>query len=368
MEYIRLFKTTEEYENYMNSGEVSFPNLSLVKPEGAEEGTIHFNPYDANTTVISNAAEFMAFANAMSNNSAAFAGKKAVLTADINLRGEKFNSIDATNAKGFVFDGQGFAVKNVDIVSYAGLESASQEAYGAGVFGIVAGFTMKNVKFENVTFDGIFEDQESLYREGYGAKWIGAAVGYARDLTMQNVAVNGYSLVPSKPLNTELYRIGGLVGFIGKSNLAGAENKSYLTSCSAKNIVINGGYSIGGLVGTIQTYAEVKNCYVENVKVVFAKQIASWPSYYPETSGYPYSTAFFLGDMSNGGNNCVINGENFVRGNNELVDETERHLSQETILAFPWSSAAFGEGFKGLIGECSKNTIINGTTYTNARA
>lgn len=67
--------------------------------------------------------------------------------------------------------------------------------------------------------------------------------------------------------SADAYRIGGLIGFIGK--MSGTDKAVTLKGCSASNVTIKGSFSIGGLVGTVQGSADrtFNNCDVDNIKL-----------------------------------------------------------------------------------------------------
>lgn len=79
------------------------------------------------------------------------------------------------------------------------------------------------------------------------AKWCGALVGYSRGTTLySNCKATNVTIKGEK---SNAFRIGGLIGFIG-----GVSNDPGVTidKCSVSNVHLQGSYSIGGLVGTIQ--------------------------------------------------------------------------------------------------------------------
>lgn len=95
---------------------------------------------------ISTAEEFAAFANEVNVNRNTFAGKKLVLTDDIDLNNLEFAPIGQTPAPHFAgeLDGQGHSIKNLKIDD----TDVTSATHAVGLFGWLHG-TVKNLTIEN---------------------------------------------------------------------------------------------------------------------------------------------------------------------------------------------------------------------------
>ena len=177
------------------------------------------------------------------------------LCADIDMKQQPW--IGMVLGENAVFDGANHTISNIRVDNFV-LSEQSKYTPNACV-GLVAA-TKPGSQIKNITIDG-FE----VTGNGADAKWSGALVGYSYGTTSyenchaKNVKIESNS--------ADAYRIGGLIGFIGK--MSGTDKAVTLKGCSASNVTIKGSFSIGGLVGTVQGSADrtFNNCDVDNIKL-----------------------------------------------------------------------------------------------------
>lgn len=175
----------------------------------------------------------------------------AQLCCDINLNNQPWlGMILGENA---TFDGGNHKVSNVKIKNYI-LEEESIYSKEACV-GLFAA-TQPNSQIKDIEIYKFTASEET----GLDAKWCGALVGYSRGTILySNCKVSNVTI---KSDASNAYRIGGLIGFIGK--VSGTDLPVTLDGCSAENVSITGSYSLGGFIGTIQgsEARTIKNCSV----------------------------------------------------------------------------------------------------------
>lgn len=177
------------------------------------------------------------------------------LCADIDMKQHPW--IGMVLGESAVFDGGKHTISNIRVDDFI-LSEQGKYTPNACV-GLFAA-TKPGSQIKNITIDG-FE----VTGNGADAKWSGALVGYSYGTTLyeschaKNVKIESNS--------ADAYRIGGLIGFIGK--MSGTDNAVTLNGCSASVITIKGSFSIGGLVGTVQGNANrtFNNCDVDNIKL-----------------------------------------------------------------------------------------------------
>ena len=135
-----------------------------------------------------------------------------------------------TDAKPFkgTFDGKGKTITGLRVSLAAGDSDAARDAVSAGLFGVVEGGTVRNLKLANV----------SVASEGNNT---GAAVGLMHGGTVQNVMVYDGSVISFEAA-------GGVVG-----RMFGAKNE--VTGCSNAAAVTANGKVAGGVVGSAYRYA-----------------------------------------------------------------------------------------------------------------
>ena len=232
---------------------------------------VQYKPLEDNAFVISTLHELEAFRDAV-NAGNDFAGQTVVLSAGVDLNPTRAINIwepIGTQANPFkgTFDGGDHTISNlvVDGENYLGL------------FGKTNGATIKNVKINNVTINGV-SYLGAIVGMGYtgiidnchvtgdvkiaGNYMVGGinGQGYAT-VNNSSVVANDNSFVKAihDDNNNEGDNVGGIVGHCGETNT--------LTANTVKNITISGTRKVGGIVGIANQGTKVENCVVEDVTI-----------------------------------------------------------------------------------------------------
>lgn len=224
----------------------------------AWDGTLKCKPLtDASGQyLIRSAAELAYFQPAQAPTSSTAANMTATMNAsaklccDINLNNMPW--LGMILGENTIFDGGNHKISNVKVKSYVLSEESiySKEAC-AGLFAATKpGSQIKDIEIEKFTSE----------ETGLDAKWCGALVGYSRGTTLYSNCKASNVTIKSNSSNA--YRVGGLIGLIGKAG--GTDLDVTVEGCSAEKVTITGAYSLGGLIGTIQGSAKrtITNCSV----------------------------------------------------------------------------------------------------------
>ena len=243
----------------------------VCTPNGNGTYGIVYKPQEDNAFVIETLHELEAFRDAV-NAGNTFSGQTVVLSGDVNLAVTRaINNWEpiGTQANPFkgTFDGGNKTISNLVVEG---------ENY-LGLFGKTNGATIKNVKINNVTINGV--------------AYLGAIVGMGYTGTIDNCHVTGnveiagnymvggingqgYATVNNSSVvandnsfvkaihglnNNEGDNVGGIVGHCGETNT--------LTANTVKNITISGTRKVGGIVGIANQGTKVENCVVEDVTI-----------------------------------------------------------------------------------------------------
>ncbi|WP_026881072.1 Ig-like domain-containing protein, partial [Dielma fastidiosa] len=204
-----------------------------------------------------------------------FEGKTLILQNDIDLNNQNWMPILIFKGN---FDGRGHTIKNISIGASPGINQF-------GLFGVVRNAEIKNLILDTVNMN--LDEVSGI--NNFGA---GSLFAYAYDSNITNIKVkNAYVKADDTEVNTPM--IGGLGGdvinvnidncsvenstVIGKTNslggiigeVTGASTYFSMKNCFAKNVTMQDGCYIGGLVGYINQSdssnrtAIIKNCYAE---------------------------------------------------------------------------------------------------------
>lgn len=223
-------------ETYVNAA-------GIIKVDGTE--------YDLNnSTFISTAEEFFAFANEVNVNNNAFNGKTVYLVADIDLDNAAWTPVGQTGATTFngVFDGQNHTISNLNVNS----EAQTGAHYSSGLFGWVESHTaghghLKNVKIAGATINGHHN--------------CGALVGYITQETalVENCHVTGATVTCTKANNdADGDKAGALIG--------NATVATPVNNCTAANSTVSAGRDAGQVIGAGRE-ANVTGCSATDVEV-----------------------------------------------------------------------------------------------------
>lgn len=227
------------------------------------------------------------------------------LCADIDMKQHPW--IGMVLGENAVFDGGKYTISNIRVDDFI-LSEQGKYTPNACV-GLFAA-TKSDSQIKNITIDG-FE----VTGNGADAKWSGALVGYSYGTTLYENCHAKNVKIESNSANA--YRIGGLIGFIGKMSSPDTDKAVTLKDCSASVITIKGSFSIGGLVGTVQggTDRTFNNCDVDNIKLTINEN--SKAIYGAVSSNFDGPKAWsgymskFIGDINLKGtvaidNNCSV--------------------------------------------------------------
>lgn len=202
------------------------------------------------STVISSAAELVAFAKSVNVDGNLYTGKKIFLCNDIDLAGINWSPISQTSEYfNGTFDGCGHTIKNLTIN-----ESNLRDNYdGIGFFGWLGengtGAVVKNLNFDNANVKG------SCY--------VGVVCGYNQfavieNCTVTNSHVTGFYVNDDRDGN----KCGSLVGFATNSHI------SKIKDCKVSNSSVTATRDAGQVVGAAPA-ALVTNCTATNVSVTW---------------------------------------------------------------------------------------------------
>jgi hypothetical protein len=168
---------------------------------------------------------------------------------------------DSNNRFSGAFDGGGFAIRNMSI---------SKGGMYIGLFGATAGALLTDVRLENTNIDV----SESGGYNNYIGGLAGSVIGESK---IQRCSNSGTITVKSG-WNTHGY-IGGLVGYVGESEIESCFNDSDIAYSNAPPADILA--YIGGLAGQARTGVRIANCY--NTGNIAASMK---PDEHPMTSGF----------------------------------------------------------------------------------
>jgi len=166
------------------------------------------------------------------------AGDIAGLANDIDLAGENWTPLRIDdNRFNATFDGQGYSIKNMKIVS--------DMPYGAGFFSDMSGIA-KNFTIDGADVSNETADKGNIY---------GIVAGYAYGaVTFENVKVK----------NSKLHAFGKVGAILGMAADPG-NTTTVLKNCSVENTQIIGCYNVANFVGLLQNEIEMTGCTSSNV-------------------------------------------------------------------------------------------------------
>ncbi|WP_313527512.1 S-layer homology domain-containing protein [Anaerotignum sp.] len=254
--------------------------------------------YDTNDTFyIASAEDLAALSYAVNNGTTlqprTFEGKTIILQNDIDLSGAEWRPIADDPYKPYkrfsgTFDGNEKTIRNVSINL-----SGNSVPYASGFFGTLAGATIKNLSFENmsatyaVTAQGIQQD-------------IGLIVGTAINSLISDVNLSNCILSVENndaSLYGALLQIGGLVGSVNTLNASkGAEqtketvisNIQYQDVTMETKTLSSWGNGIGGVVGSCGMLSSSVNL---GNKAILIKNVTGDISLTSQIKGSSSSTA-----------------------------------------------------------------------------
>ncbi len=236
---------------------------------------------NGNDVEICNAAGLKWVASQVNSGADYFAGKTIVLTADIDLNNEEWAPIgSAEKDHGFMgnFNGNGFAIKNLNITNIA--LDADGYAY-AGLFGITEGVDKDNQNYiKNLTIENV-----TIETEGH---IVAAAIAYPYYTALENIVVKGnvsikggdytsgvlaYTRRCVDAKNISIVAENGSIegnmtvgGVISDIQMNGGLTANY-SNFSAENLTIKGVMHVGGISGILSKQT-LNGASVKNVTIV----------------------------------------------------------------------------------------------------
>lgn len=212
------------------------------------------------------------------NNEKTVEGSTVLIENDIDMSGVDWKPIYSDGEIGYTVDGQGHVLRNFSIngagVDYK-VSILTVKAY-VGVWGKFTGM-MKNLTFENITINGLADDEVHYDEDGnpidhseeyaYFAGCIGyAGSNYSSAGKFENVHAKHIYIKSSGSFVTQ--NIGGLAGWLGTGGGSDPDWTVYMKNCSAEDVHITG-YQAGGLVGEVKADRGVGfvNCKTENIHI-----------------------------------------------------------------------------------------------------
>ena len=227
-------------------------------------------------------------------------GKTVSINNDIDMSGVDWSPIYTQGEIGYTVEGNGHVLRNfsvngakIDHTVGSGWLSLKLKAF-VGVWGKFTG-VMRDLTFENITINGIADSQLDPETEyAYFAGCVGyAGSNYSSAGQFENVHAKHVVIRASKGSITQ--NIGGLAGWLGTGGGQDPNWTVYMKDCSAEDIHITG-YQAGGLVGEVKADRGVGfvNCSTKDVYI----RIKTFLSEEEAVSG-------FIGNII-AGNNVVL--------------------------------------------------------------
>lgn len=229
-------------------------------------------------------------------------GTMAVLGSDLNMSGVSFTPFQLSN---YTFDGNGKTISNLSVTTADGTY--------AGLFTNLYISNASNIIFENPKI--------------VGNSYSGVLSGYAISANINNITVNGGSVVSTPWESNGFYddgnNIGGVVGYLS------GENVSTLTNCNVNDMKVTGFRNVGGLVGRINASNVTVTGNTVNNTVVTANQNLNGGQY---TSNTSWTGGYFAGEIygdNHGSNNTIEN--NTANNVTVLTVNSENELEVSSI-------------------------------------
>ncbi len=228
----------------------------------------------AGTFYINNLADLVMFRDCVYSGEKNYAGDTIFVTADIDatatvwaygiglLQDPTNDAVpdDDSSLNPFkgIFDGQGFTIKGLKIVS----ENVQQ----AGLFQCIEGATIKNLNLEDCTISG----------KGHRVAGIVARAfpDADKDNIIQNCNVINSTITCTAAESADFSLIGGIAGTVNKTKIIGCA----VNGCTINGTTRGGGGSLycngaGGIVGRLNGVCSVLNCTVFGGTKVYGKAV-----------------------------------------------------------------------------------------------
>lgn len=280
---------------------------------------------DNSVVYISNADEFIAFANEV-NSGVNYEHKSVYLTNDIDLTGKTFNGIGGKHTTSYVFDGlfdgQNHTVKNFSVahkcpdIDEGGNYQNGCYSSCAVVWDACAGL------FTQLGGNGIVKNLIVSNATVNSTHYAGGIVGYAYG----NSKIENCKVIDSN-ITSEVMTIGSLSDCGDKAGgIAGyIANSAVVNKCSVKNTTITAYRDLGAIVGYANDGTTVTNCTIEDGVVVKVDRSVNYKNY---TQASEYDAGNFVGqadavkDVTTGntGSATILNADYYIYTANELFN------------------------------------------------
>lgn len=228
----------------------------------------------AGTFYINNLADLVMFRDCVYSGEKNYAGDTIFVTADIDatatvwaygiglLQDPTNDAVpdDDSSLNPFkgIFDGQGFTIKGLKIVS----ENVQQ----AGLFQCIEGATIKNLNLEDCTISGKGHRVAGIVARAF--------LDADKDNIIQNCNVINSTITCTAAESDDFSLIGGIAGTVNKTKIIGCA----VNGCTINGTTTGGGGSLycngaGGIVGRLNGVCSVLNCTVFGGTKVYGKAV-----------------------------------------------------------------------------------------------
>ena len=228
----------------------------------------------AGTFYINNLADLVMFRDCVYSGEKNYAGDTIFVTADIDatatvwaygiglLQDPTNDAVpdDDSSLNPFkgIFDGQGFTIKGLKIVS----ENVQQ----AGLFQCIEGATIKNLNLEDCTISGKGHRVAGIVARAF--------LDADKDNIIQNCNVINSTITCTAAADADFSLIGGIAGTVNKTKIIGCA----VNGCTINGTTTGGGGSLycngaGGIVGRLNGTCYVENCTVFGGTKVYGKAV-----------------------------------------------------------------------------------------------
>ena len=228
----------------------------------------------AGTFYINNLADLVMFRDCVYSGEKNYAGDTIFVTADIDatatvwaygiglLQDPTNDAVpdDDSSLNPFkgIFDGQGFTIKGLKIVS----ENVQQ----AGLFQCIEGATIKNLNLEDCTISGKGHRVAGIVARAF--------LDADKDNIIQNCNVINSTITCTADESADFSLIGGIAGTVNKTKIIGCA----VNGCTINGTTRGGGGSLycngaGGIVGRLNGVCSVLNCTVFGGTKVYGKAV-----------------------------------------------------------------------------------------------
>ena len=228
----------------------------------------------AGTFYINNLADLVMFRDCVYSGEKNYAGDTIFVTADIDatatvwaygiglLQDPTNDAVpdDDSSLNPFkgIFDGQGFTIKGLKIVS----ENVQQ----AGLFQCIEGATIKNLNLEDCTISGKGHRVAGIVARAF--------LDADKDNIIQNCNVINSTITCTAAESADFSLIGGIAGTVNKTKIIGCA----VNGCTINGTTRGGGGSLycngaGGIVGRLNGVCSVLNCTVFGGTKVYGKAV-----------------------------------------------------------------------------------------------